>query len=341
MCYSRYYIHKPGGIMGRIVAIGVLSIAVFGCAGVQEKRQEPAAVTAGPTCPTLETEVPPEYCDGLPEDYGLSRRAPVEWGLDAAAGVNRSSGPALSSLYYGRLLCPDGSTPTVLSRTMAGPPLIDSTSQRSRRPKVTDDSQDIIDYWKIQCGDTMIRMYSNSYRCGSLCVPKPFKLMPAAARRAHEQALELERNGRADEALALHEKAVALYGESVRLQTDLIHSYLGNERPEQALHQANAALQKMPRATHIYLLVVFSLKNLGRIDEAQQALTDFFRTSHPDDDIRPAAFCARSMLYEEEGKHEDAAKTAMLSCQMGFKACCDEGASGGDVGGPGTTDSGT
>lgn len=329
--------------MGRIVAIGLLSIAVFGCAGVQEKRPTPVGAAMGPMCPTVETDVPPETCMGLPEDYGLSRHAPVEWGLEAATGVNRASGPAIASLYYGRLLCPDGSSPTVLSRSMAGPSFIQSTSQRSPRPKVGDDSRDIIDYWKVQCGDTLIRMYSNSYRCGSLCVPKPFKLLPAAAWKAHKLALGLQRDGRHEEALAKYEEAVGIYRDSVRLQTDLIHSYLENNRPEQALQQANAAIESLPKATHIYLLKVYALKSLGRIDEAHQALTMLFRSSHPDDGVRPAAFCASSMLYEEAGKHEDAARDAMISCKMGFKPCCFEEETGSrdGEGGPSAGDSQT
>lgn len=328
--------------MGRIVGICLLPLALFGCAGVQEKRPGPVSIASGPSCPTVETEAPAEYCVGLPEDYGLSRQSPVEWGLQAAVGVNRTNGPVVGSLYYGRLLCRDGSSPTLLSRSMAGPAPIDSTSDRSPRPKVESDSPEVLDYWKVQCGDTLVRMYSNSYRCGSPCVPSPFKLLPAAAWSAHTQAVQLQNQGRKAEALLLHEQAVGIYGESVQLQVHLINSYLNNKQPEQALLQAAAALQKLPDSKHISLLRVASLKDLGHIEDAHQALTAFFRTSHPDEYFMPAAYCYRAMIYVREGKHEKAAESAILSCQMGFEGCCIEGAPGtkGGVGGPAKEDSG-
>lgn len=309
--------------MGRIVAIGLLSIAVFGCAGVQEKRSAPVAVTMGPSCPTVETDVPPELCEGLPEGYGLSRHAPVEWGLPPATGITRESGPMpITSLYYGRLLCSDGSHPTILSRSMGGVPPSKPTSPRSPRPKVSEEAEDILDFWKVQCGDTLVRMYANTYRCGSVCPPAPFKVMPAAAWNAHVEALALQDEGKEEEALPLHEQSVSIYGESLRLHEFLIFSYMNNKQSEKALEHIDVVLQKFPNAKRIAVLRPAALRNLDRLEEAHQALTTVLQSLHPDDDVRPRAFCYRATIYAQEGATKKAVEAAMLSCKMGFEDCC-------------------
>lgn len=276
-------------------------------------------------CPTPERDLPEAICRDLPEDYGLSREHPVEWGARAASGVNiKDRYMPVESLYFGRLICQDGSDPRIVSRGMDGPALAVSTAARDpKRIKADETAPDIIDFWRLWCGDTLYGLYSNSYRCGSPCVPSPFKLIPAEAHAAYEEGKRHRREGRMLEALHAYQRALDLYPESVRFHEAVIRAHIETGDLEAALAHADAAMARFPREHYLRYLKVATLGLLERFDDANEEAHGLFRRTHLDDPIRISLHCLVANLDLRAGNEERGRKGRELACKLGAQECCD------------------
>lgn len=307
----------------RIIGWAIVAVAFVGCAGAQ--RPSPAtAPLQEASCPTIHTDVVEALCADLPADYGLSRHAPVEWGRRAASGLAPKGQPLPSSaLYFGRLICADGTDPIILSRSIGGPPATPSLSPlNTDATKIDANSADILDYWKIKCGDTMIRMYSNMYRCGSHCVPAAFQVIPADAWEVFTRGRELQDQGDQEGAVAAFGAAVQAYPRSLKLQENYVFTLLHLQRHEEGLAQAEEALRHLPHGKFLRLFKAISLTHLDRLDEAEQTLREIFVHIHPDDPFQAAAFCHQSSIHRRRGETQEADATQELACKLGAKACC-------------------
>lgn len=312
----------------RVIIWAILAAAVSACAGPQ--RLQPAAAAPGDTsgeasCPTVDTDVDEAQCAGLPADFGLNRHTPVEWGRRAASGAALAKGRPLPNqfLYFGRLTCADGTDPVILSRSMGGAPATRSNSPLSTdATKIDAESPDILDYWKVQCGDTLIRMYSNMYRCGSPCAPAGFRVIPAGAWASFQRGTELQGQGDQEGALAAFEAAVQAYPHSLKLQENYVFTLLHLQRHEEGLARAEEGLRHLPDGKFLRLFKAMSLTYLGRLDEAEETLRDIFVRIPPDDPFQAAVLCHQASIHRRRGDTEDADETRDLACKLGAKACC-------------------
>ena len=113
----------------RPLPIALFALAVFTLACDRQtvepkapRSQTPTDAPRATACPTPFMSVPPSSCQGVSATYGLSAEDPAEWGFGAGT----------RTLWFGRLMCADGSMPSVehqeslndvaLSSSLAGEP---------------------------------------------------------------------------------------------------------------------------------------------------------------------------------------------------------------------------
>lgn len=299
------------------VVVGLLS-----CAGGQ-RVGDGATAEPGGACPTLETDVPEALCEDLPEDFGLSRLHPVEWGRQAATGIRSEQGlMPNSSLYFGRLICADGSRPAIYSRVTDGKSPLPSSSPRNPELRGFEESEDILDFWRLRCGDRIIGMYSNVYRCGGGCVPSPFRVVPASAWSAYVRGKELQSEGDHAGALASYEEAVAAFPTSVDLQVALVTATLEEGQLQRGLERADAALEQLPHAPFLGVLRTIALVRLGRLEAAEGNLREVRLRLPPDDPTQGMVLCAQAFIHEAAGDLRQADHLRALTCKWDGPSCC-------------------
>jgi len=295
-----------------IACAGMLLLA--GCAS----RSANPPATDAPSAPFLACaertlHVPEEACADLPAGFGYSPDVALEWGDKAAAGVGKVP------LYFGRLMCPDG-TSAEGQRTGTTGSRVRSTSPPSKMPFTSD----IIDRWEVSCGAETAVIYTNMYRCGRPCVPAPFRLLPAAAAEAVFASLEFQRDGAMDEALAYARDAAAAYPASEQVQARVVTVLRRMGRDTEAMVQASDGLRVVPNSILLRMLLAFSLDSLGELEFAAEVVDDVLeRVPDSDRDYRPYALCRRGLIARELGDHENARKFMQEACAIGDDACCD------------------
>lgn len=99
-----------------------------------------------------------------PEGHGFAPERPLEWPI-AMAGADQ--------LWFGRLVCADGTPAETVRTGHIGEAPVASTS-----PPAHDPVLDVVDRWEVTCGDDVVVLYVNTYRCGSLCAPAGFGVGP-------------------------------------------------------------------------------------------------------------------------------------------------------------------
>jgi len=157
-------------------------------------------------CPSAERDLDPAACLEVPPKYGLSRKAPLEWGLGATG-----------TLWFGRLVCPGGADPDVVRLGS-----ISTKAPRSDSPPsgVPNFGGDILDAWSVSCpgGPEEQTWYSNMYRCGNPCPPEGFSVMSAEGMRLWLASRKAYDAGRSADAHQLAREAAEAWPASERIQ---------------------------------------------------------------------------------------------------------------------------
>lgn len=145
-------------------------------------------------CPPF--DIDPPTCAADAAGRGETQALPWEWGW-AAAG---------NSLWFDRLACADGSNAVVERIGSFGEAPVPSKAPSSGAPGL---GVDILDRYQVMCpGQPVTLWYTNLYRCGDLCVPAPFKVLPAAA--ASEMTLAMRALDEHEEVDALRHASAAV-----------------------------------------------------------------------------------------------------------------------------------
>lgn len=259
-------------------------------------------------CPKPTTD-PVEACDELPADYGLRRDRPVEWGLGGGQPP-----------YYERLLCPDGSQAKMIGRAEAG------AASASESPisavgsfRFRNGVSERIERWAMRCGDEIHTFYSNMYRCGSHCAPKPFALLPAAAHEAVERSRVLNGQQRYREAQEEVLKAFAIYPDAQDIHQRLVLSYLMLDDYHGALAAAEQAASRFPESFTLHLRVTVLL-GMGRHAEAEKRIDELIALTQ---DEHGNLRCEKSYALEGQGRVKEMFAAREEACAAGAQHCCD------------------
>ncbi len=252
----------------------------------------PERTTDAPTCPA-------GFVRGTVDDQ------PLEWGR-AADGAQP---------WWGRLSCGDGRIPIV--RRHGGVNRLDvaSTSPPSGLP--TFDRAELVDAFEVGCPSGRAVIYTNAYRCGEVCVPSPYKLLPGAVVQSMERAQVAAKAGKVEEALALLKNATVVAPDHER--TWIVRGGMTEElgRFDEALVAWEGALARFPgplteghRAE--------ALARTGRKEEAGK-LAAALLAEAPDGPARARLLCVQSLAHTDLTKARTLAKQA---CAEGFARCC-------------------
>ncbi len=262
----------------------------------------PPVAASAPTdaCPTATTD-PPVCADPA---LGSARERPLEWGR---AGV----GPRL---FYGRLVCPDGSEPRSQLRGSVGTAPMASTSP----PSDLFMPLDVLDRWTVACASGDVELFVNIYRCGEVCVPPTVRVLPAAVDAELAAARKAIQAGDTAAALA-HADAI------VRAAPDFEWAWVMRAVVAKDTHDVDAALAAMDdllarwdsprrRLNRVHLLI-----GGGRVDEARAALSAFSATND-DPSLTAEVTCTESALTTDPATAD---RLARQSCDAGFAPCCE------------------
>lgn len=281
---------------------------LLGCA-----RGAPDSPAAGAAlCPTAATVVEAAACQPEP-GLGRSVDAPLEWGRGAASD---------SQLWLGRLACADGAVPQTHRLRIAG------EAARSRAPRssvpLPEDGRELLDEWSVRCpGAPEQTWIANAYRCGTLCPPGDFRLLPADAAVALEEARLALGSGDAD---AARTAAAA----AVRAAPGFEVSHFTQGATLMALDDADGALAAFEAAAAInpenisglYARIVL-LRASGQPDEAHPLAAQLLAITPDHHPQRPAALCMAALSHHEQGRHSTAMAMAGQACAKGFDLCCE------------------
>lgn len=262
-------------------------------------------------CPTPYQEVDNTMCERLaPQGYGLSIDAPAEWGLGAGT----------QTLWFGRLMCKDGTIPTISRSGSVGQAPRESTSPSSQTHLGT---LDVVDLWMVQCpGDPKpTEVYHNLYRCGSPCAPAGFSLMPAEAYRAYVDSLEASDKKERTRARALARRAYELAPDyELSLMWHAIQEAQAGEL-DGALALFERAEAINPRAAFARMQRAHILLQLSRYEEARSLTLTLMSETSVDDPDYPEVLClhAGALLSTDI---DQARAIATNACSLGEKECC-------------------
>ena len=210
----------------------MLLLIALACAHQSPKNAGSAPAEAVEQCHAFDFD--PPTCPAELAGRGDSLEKPWEWGW-AAAG---------NTLWFDRLACADGSNASVERMGNFGGAPVASQARSSGAPSM---GVDVLDAYRVSClGQPDTVWYTNLYRCGDLCVPAPFKVLPAAA--ANEMSAAMRALDDHEEVNALrHGKAV------VDLAPDFELSWLAfgyvqmvANDPQGALETAAEACERFP-----------------------------------------------------------------------------------------------
>lgn len=212
----------------------MLLLLALACAHKSPESAGGASMPSAEQCPAYDFD--PPTC---PDEVGVrgdSLERPWEWGW-AAAG---------NTLWFDRLACGDGSNPSVERVGNFGGAPVASSSPSSGAPSM---GVDVLDGYRVRCvGQEDLLWYTNLYRCGAMCVPAPFKVLPAAA--ADEMSAAMRALDQGEEVDALR------HGQSViELAPDFELSWLAfgyvqmvANDPQGAMDSAAQACDRFPRS---------------------------------------------------------------------------------------------
>ncbi len=276
------------------------SEAMTASSGVSE--EEPGCVT--PFMPVDEA-----MCAEQSSDYGLTPENPAEWGFGAGT----------RTLWFGRMMCEDGSMPEISRRGNIGKAPNPSSSPEGPSEM---GALDILDLWEVQCpGEPVLEVYHNMYRCGSPCPPAGTKLIPAQAYSDYIASYQAHEEGDPDLALS---KAQSAHAASPRFEIlSLWLAILSQEAGhfEEALTLYDEVLAIKPDDTYSKIKKAIVLNTLGRPTEALAITTPLVGSIPPDDPAHGNALCAHATALLPTSP-DDARHYATQACAAGVQSCC-------------------
>ncbi len=132
-----------------------------------------------PACPVRESS--PPACTDL--DLGRSPERPFEWGLMASG----------NALWQDSLACADGSRAYVQRTGNIGQAPVVSSSPYARGEPFG--GKDILDAWRVVCYGSAVTIFTNLYRCGEVCLPLGWTVLPVEVDTRTEEAYGLLNEG--------------------------------------------------------------------------------------------------------------------------------------------------
>lgn len=257
---------------------------------------------ASAACPEPHTDPPVCPAGSV---LGTVDDQPFEWGK-AAEGAQP---------WWGRLSCGDGRIPVVRRHGGVNRLEVPSTSSPSGLP--TFERADLVDAWEVGCPSGRTVMYTNAYRCGTACVPAPFKVMPGAVAKHLEAAQVAARAGRESEAITALRAATTAAPEHER--SWIVRGGMAEElgRYDEALEAWDGALARFP-GPRTEGRRAEALARTGRLTEASK-LADTLLAEAPDGPARARLLCVQSLVGKDPAKAQVLAKQA---CAEGYRRCC-------------------
>lgn len=314
----------------RLTSFALFAMIMLGACrtGGGKEKQEDASQTItdpGEAPPIERPENPSEQACATPfmsvdtstcsaqtsQTYGLTMENPAEWGFGAGT----------RTLWFGRIMCQDGTMPDIMRAGNVGPAPNPSTSPTSETG--LGEAHDILDKWLVMCpGNAQpISVYHNMYRCGSLCPPPSLRLMNGEAFRAY-----IESQRASDE--SQHDDAYALAVKAHELEPDLELTILWLGLLEQRKNNFERALELYDKASTLNPHVPFAsiqkcdvLIQLGREDEALILLDEILADLPADAAGKPRVDCLRATALHPT-KPKEALELAARACAAGEKMCC-------------------
>lgn len=259
-------------------------------------------------CPTPFMPISEAQCAAR-GDYGLTKENPAEWGFGAGT----------RTLWFGRMMCEDGSMPEIVRVGSVGQAVTPSSSPES--PSRVG-ALDVIDLWEVTCpGSPPIEVYHNMYRCGSPCSPAGTQLVDARAYSDYVQSYKAHDRGDLAASLKLAQSA---HAQSARLE--LISLWLALVSQESGRFEGALTLYDEVLAIHpddVFSLVQKAIifNELGQPDKALSLTSPLINTLDVDHPSFGDALCAHATGLLPSSPDE-ARQLASEACEAGAQACC-------------------
>lgn len=263
------------------------------------------------TCPKLSDDVDEEHCRTVrPADYGLVPEAPLEIGL-AASG---------RSIWFGRLLCPNGALPEVTRRGNIGPPKRPSRSPLSAMGRL---GFELLDVWEVRCplDDTPTTLYTNIYRCGLKCPPGNFRVLDARRHGIYLEAAGMVGKGRFSEALKKMEEIGPEERTTEKINHRLGVLYLREGRLKDARAALEIARAMDPVDPYLRLHVGFVDLQEGNLDAYAAVVTALLEELPEDHALHPELACRKGVVLRESDEKRGKALMGE-ACEQGHQPCC-------------------
>ncbi len=257
-------------------------------------------------CPSRALDVPAWRCEAPAANYGSSEN-PLEWGPGASG----------RTLFFERLVCPNGATPVTRKVGVVGPAKVPS-----RSPKSSPVAPDVLEDWLVGCpSEVPLHLTVNPGRCGDPCPPAGLSLLPAAAAVALDRSQEALVRGDVDVAMAQARiasdsapltEATAGWKGMVQLEAGWALQAMQSFAAAGALNQDDPFYPAQQAAA------------LERLDEPDKADRMLRRVLEDLDDTHPARAriqCQRAYLWRRM-RNPDAGALAAEACAAGVDNCC-------------------
>ncbi len=253
-------------------------------------------------CPTPDTDPPVCSAGGV---HGTSVDHPYEWG-GAATGLQP---------WWGRLSCAGGRIPVF--RRHGGVGAAQEVSTAPRSAEATLGKSEMVDGWEVGCPEARYEMYTSVYRCGEVCVPAAFSVLPARAMRHMEAAKAAAKAGDVPGALVAAQAATDAAPEHERawIFRGSFAEDLG--RFDEALVAWTGAVARFPGSLSEGHRAE-ALARTGKKAEARE-LSARLLAAAPDAPGRGRLLCVQSLVEEDKAR---AATVAKQSCAEGYQRCC-------------------
>ena len=220
-----------------------------------------------------------------------------------------------------RLLCPGGAVPQVLNITWT----------RARRPSTAplarygvvasaDDARlSRVFVFKMECpGTGTLRMFNIPTRCGPVCVPRPFGLIPMAIEFQFLRGRDLLKAGKATDAVEVLGKIIQSGPTSERNLTLYASALLAAGRAQDAVAAYEQALKLNPTGVDLRLDTARACLAAGRKERAFELRDALFREIPPGDPRFAYVLCEAADLLSEA----DSVAAREEACRSGENNCC-------------------
>ncbi len=263
-------------------------------------------------CPAPFTPVDPAMCaESVDADYGLTPRTPAEWGLGAGTGT----------LWFGRLVCADGTMAEIYRQGNIGTAPVPSDSPLNEQGDEAG-AADILDLWIVECPDAEpIKVYHNLYRCGSPCPPPTLALIPADAYEAFVDSQRHFEEGNTSAGMDAAERAFRLAPDIELVVLWWAIQLAERARYDEALKVFALASDLNPHDPFADIQRAEILVGQERMEEARVLLNDITARIDNDFEYLPLVQCLRaSAMYQTAP--DEARALASKACEAGVDRCC-------------------